>query len=342
MAGMAEFVNYSDAAKLSGIDLLELGNLTLYIRATSQLEMLIFNADGRLLGRTGYPALSSGGQVFDTAAIPNLKAPLQAAMAGERDPSQLLVVGDPGKEWVVAVPVFMSGEEGGELLGVVAYIAQPMPTGRMIPSQTLALLGPSLLAFLLAAGVIGALFGSWTAKSMVWRFSHLSSVTDAWSEGDFSKFIEDPTGDEISQLGQRLNRMAHQLNDLLEHRQEIAVEEERNRLARELHDSAKQQALAASFQIGTALTLYDRDPEAAKAHLEEADHLVDAVRVELTDLILELRPHMQNNQDLAEALNEYTTEWAQRTGITVDGCVQKGGDLSWRRRVRCFVSCRNR
>ena len=47
----------------------------------------------------------------------------------------------------------------------------------------------------------------------------------------------------------------------------MAVSEERNRLARDLHDSAKQQALAASFQLGTVITLFDRDPQSAKDHL---------------------------------------------------------------------------
>jgi signal transduction histidine kinase len=327
LVGVAEFVNYSDAAKLSGMDLLQLGNVTFYIRATSPLDMLIFDANGLLLGRTGYPAFTDGGQDFDPTAIPRLELPLRAALAGESDPYQLVVAGEAGQRWVVAVPVFASGKEEGKQLGAVAYVVESMPTRQLIPSHTLALLAPSLLAFLLASGVVGALFGSMTAKSMVRRFGRLSSVTDAWSAGDFSEFIEDPTGDEITQLGQRLNRMAEQLNELLKRRQEMAVSEERNRLARDLHDSAKQQALAASFQLGTALTLFDQDPEAAKAHLLEADSLVDTVRAELTDLIRELRPYSRNGQDLPETLNEYATEWAHRSGIAVDVSVQGVGNL---------------
>ncbi len=105
---------------------------------------------------------------------------------------------------------------------------------------------------------MGAIFGSyfcpWAGHPLQ---ALISNATDAWSEGDFSKFIDDPTGDEISQFAQRLNNMAKQLQSLLRRRQEMAVSEERNRLARDLHDSAKQQALAASFQLGTALTLYE-------------------------------------------------------------------------------------
>jgi signal transduction histidine kinase len=167
-----------------------------------------------------------------------------------------------------------------------------------------------------------------TAKGMVKRLQRVSSASEAWSEGDFSEFIEDSAGDEISQLTHRLNRMAEQLQNLLARRQAMAISEERNRLARDLHDSAKQQALAASFQLGTALTLFEREPQAAREHLAEADTLVDEVRKELTDLIHELRPQTMDGQNLADVLREYAVEWAHRSGIEIELQVQEQGPLA--------------
>lgn len=115
---------------------------------------------------------------------------------------------------------------------------------------------------------------------------------------------------------------------LYEQAQQAAALEERNRLARELHDSAKQQAFAASFQLGTAITLFDRDPQAARRHLMEADNLVDSVRRELTDLIHELRPPTMTEEDLAETLHEYAIEWAHQNGIDVDVKVQGRNELA--------------
>jgi NarL family two-component system sensor histidine kinase LiaS len=224
--------------------------------------------------------------------------------------------------------VFATDQGEGPLLGAVVYVAEPLPTGRMIPPHTFGLLLPSLLIFLLAAGVVGAIVGSLTARSMVRRFEHLSAVSDAWSEGDFTEFIDDSKGDEIALLGQRLDRMAEQLKDLLKRSQEMAVSAERNRLARDLHDSAKQQALAASFQIGTALTLFESEPHTAKSHLQEADHLVDSVRKELTDLIHELRPQAADDRDIAEIINEHAIEWAHQNGIEVHLELQDPADLS--------------
>ena len=143
-------------------------------------------------------------------------------------------------------------------------------------------------------------------------------------------------GDEITQLGQRLNRMAEQLKILLRRRQEMAVSEERNRLARDLHDSAKQQALAASLELGTALTLYERDPKEAKTHLVEADALVDAVRKELTNLVHELRPQAMDGQDFSEILKEYAFEWSQRNGIELEFNVTGIVELSFEPRETLF------
>ena len=144
------------------------------------------------------------------------------------------------------------------------------------------------------------------------------TVTDLWSAGDFSRYIEDTTGDEIAQFTQHLNNMAKQLQNLLLRRQEMAISEERNRLARDLHDSAKQQALAASFELGAALTLFDRDLEGTKKHLMEADALVDSVRTELTNLVDELRLHATESQEFTETLNEYALDWSERSGIEVN------------------------
>jgi GAF domain-containing protein/anti-sigma regulatory factor (Ser/Thr protein kinase) len=115
---------------------------------------------------------------------------------------------------------------------------------------------------------------------------------------------------------------------LYEHAQQVATLEERNRLARELHDSVKQQALAASFQLGTAITLFDGDSQTAKKHLLMADNLVDAIRKELTDLILELRPQMDERKDVAETLNDYAVEWAHQSGIEVHVDVQESTRLA--------------
>lgn len=102
----------------------------------------------------------------------------------------------------------------------------------------------------------------------------------------------------------------------------MVISEERSRLARDLHDSAKQEALAASFHLGTALTLFESDPKSAKDHLTEADNLVNSVRTELTDLIHELRPPSMNGRRFDETLHESLIEWAHQSGIGAELSVE--------------------
>jgi len=99
--------------------------------------------------------------------------------------------------------------------------------------------------------------------------------------------------------------------------------EERNRLARDLHDSAKQQAFAAAAQISAARKLLSDNPEAAETHIKEAERLTLALRQELTSLIQQLRPAALEGKGLAAALSEYSQEWSRQNGISAEVRVQR-------------------
>jgi signal transduction histidine kinase len=306
-----------------------IGHMLFQMRTIGTGDALLVGADGTLLGITSperFPTAQVG-QPIDPDILPGLAEPLKAALGGEEDPDRLYVTIKPDQEFFLIVPV-RDEQNTQRVLGAGIVYIENLPTDRLPPAELVALVIKSVLVFLLAAGLVGTIFGSVTANGMAKRLQHVSSASEAWSRGDFSGLIEDSAGDEISQVAQRLNRMAEQLQSLLAQRQAMAISDERNRLARDLHDSAKQQALAASFQLGTAITLFERDPQAAREHLAEADALVDSVRKELTDLIHELRPPAMDGQNLVDVLKEYAIEWAHRTGIEIEVSVQEPGPLS--------------
>jgi signal transduction histidine kinase len=97
--------------------------------------------------------------------------------------------------------------------------------------------------------------------------------------------------------------------------QTLAVAEERNRLARDLHDSTKQQAFALSAQLGAARSLMRRDPQTADHHLQQAEQLADRLREELAALILDLRPPALVERPFPLALRQYVNEWSQTQAI---------------------------
>ena len=329
---------------ISSSDLFRVGAVQFSASTMASIRVLIIGADGVLLGTSDLDnsiyRSSIGieiGKPFDPTQVPGLEGPFKAALAGDIDPKNLYTMLEPDQRYVFAAPLFKrSGGDQGQVVGVIVVIFEAIPTQADVPAHILKIAGRSLIIFLLGVGIMGAIFGAIFANGLTKRFKRISATTDLWSLGDFTRYIDDGVGDEITQLGHRLNRMAEQLKILLRRRQEMAVSEERNRLARDLHDSAKQQALAASLELGTALTLYERDPKEAKTHLVEADTLVDAVRKELTNLVHELRPQAMDGQDFSEILKEYAFEWSQRNGIELEFNVTGIVELSFEPRETLF------
>ncbi len=322
---------YESYPTLSSVNLLRSGSLAFSVDTLVKYRSLIIGGDGSLLAKSekGFPDSLTLGKPFDPAQFQGLEFPYQQALAGVTVASNLYTVYAPGNRFVLAAPIFdPQSENENHVIGVAVVFVDSLPTQRDIPSNILTLSVRSLFIFLFSIGIMGTLFGTFFAHGLSTRFKRLSTIIDEWSEGDFSRFISDKSRDEISQLAERLNNMARQLQELLRRRQDMAASEERNRLARDLHDSAKQQALAASFQLGTALALFESDPKNAKKHLVEADALVDAVRNELTNLVHELRPHTLNGYDISEVLKDYSLDWSQRSGIEVDFNVEGSDEIS--------------
>jgi signal transduction histidine kinase len=317
--------------QITSFDFLRIGSVQLTVRTMADFRFLVIGPDGTLLGKTdtGFPVNFVIGRQLDLKLVQGLEAPFNAALSNTKDISRLYTIYEPNKRYVLAIPVSKM-QNGGEnqVVGVFVVFIDKIPTQLDVPSHILNVAARSLLIFLLGIGIMGTIFGAFFAHGLSERFRRLSTNIDAWSEGDFSKFIEDTTGDEISLFVQRLNNMAKQLQSLLHRRQEMAVSEERNRLARDLHDSAKQMALAASFQLGTALTLYDSNPQIAKKHLVEADALVDSVRNELTNLVHELRSQQVDGRDFPKTFKEYVVDWSHRSDIELKIYIGGNDELS--------------
>jgi signal transduction histidine kinase len=105
---------------------------------------------------------------------------------------------------------------------------------------------------------------------------------------------------------------------LYENAQELAVIKERNRLARDLHDSVKQKTFAALAQIGASRRLVTSQPERAEGYMVEAENLVHDVLQELVTLIQEMYPLSLQEQGLEQTLRTYASQWSRQTDIKVE------------------------
>jgi NarL family two-component system sensor histidine kinase LiaS len=170
----------------------------------------------------------------------------------------------------------------------------------------------------LVALPVGAMFGWLVSRGLRKRLVTLSAASQAWSRGDFSFSPRDQSGDEIGELTRNLNGMAEQLQTLLHTNDELARMEERNRLARDLHDTVKQQTYAARMQLTAAKNLLGSDLTAAAGHIDTALQLNRETQQELKLIIDELRPAALQGKGLAQALKEYAIRWQEHTGIRME------------------------
>jgi signal transduction histidine kinase len=92
---------------------------------------------------------------------------------------------------------------------------------------------------------------------------------------------------------------------LVERSRELTVVEERNRLARELHDAVNQTLFSVALTSEAAALLVDSDPERAKEQLDAVRDLARSAMEEMRSLIFELRPADIGADGLAETLRKH-------------------------------------
>jgi two-component system, NarL family, sensor histidine kinase LiaS len=164
--------------------------------------------------------------------------------------------------------------------------------------------------------ICGLIFGFMQAHFIARRLDEIAVSVKSWSRGDFSARSPEKPDDELGGLAKLLNEMAKKLQEVFAIKQDLAMSEERNRIARDLHDSVKQQIFGLGMQLGAAKALLKTNPEATEIRLDEAENLLKQVQAELVDLIRELRPN--DSENLSERLENYLQTWSRQNSISAD------------------------
>ena len=102
---------------------------------------------------------------------------------------------------------------------------------------------------------------------------------------------------------------------LYEQTKALITVEERNRLARDLHDSVTQVLFSASLVAEVLPQLWKRDPEKAQESLEELRRLTRGALAEMRTMLLELRPSAIIKTPLSELLAQLTEAVTSRNNL---------------------------
>jgi two-component system, NarL family, sensor histidine kinase LiaS len=285
--------------------------------------MYVISPEGTVLAAAPARAADLVGRKYTPpASVARSGDILNSALAKKYSTSSLSAV-KPDGNYLMAVPVAQDLGGGGRLLAVIIVtVKAPPPIANTWWPVLLGIVFFTGLILLMAVAPFGAVFGFIMSSGLTRRLNALTRAADAWSEGDFSVQPQDRSKDEISYLGLRMRRMAEHVQVLLQTQHELTLLEERNRLARELHDTVKQETFATLMQVRAAKNLLDSDPLTARQHLEEAESLIKTSQQELGMMIAELRPAALEGQGLTEALRGFLDTWSQHSRIPADFQVQ--------------------
>ncbi len=99
--------------------------------------------------------------------------------------------------------------------------------------------------------------------------------------------------------------------------EELATAQERNRLARELHDSVTQTIFSMTLTAEAARILLERDPAQVVAQMDRLQELAKDALTEMRYLVSQLRPKTVAEEGLIPALRRHIAERQNQDGLTV-------------------------
>jgi len=104
--------------------------------------------------------------------------------------------------------------------------------------------------------------------------------------------------------------------------QELAAIQERQRLARDLHDSVSQSLFSASLSAEVLPRLWERQPEEGRRCLAELHRLTRGALAEMRTLLLELRPTALVETALGDLLSQLAEAIAGRARLPVTRIIE--------------------
>jgi signal transduction histidine kinase len=130
-----------------------------------------------------------------------------------------------------------------------------------------------------------------------------------------------------NRLLEELNEAHSQLKAYADQVEELTVARERNRMAREIHDTLGHYLTVINVQIETAQKLRSRDPERAESALATAKRLATDCLNEVRRSVAALRPAALDDVGLSEALGHLINDLHRSTDLTIRIETQSEGTL---------------
>ncbi len=182
--------------------------------------------------------------------------------------------------------------------------------------------GALIILIWVVLGAIGTFSIVLLTRNFTRPIKDLTKTAKAIAEtGNLTKTGMEQRADEIGQLSAAFDQMIDRL-ETSEGRVAHAAAEERNRLARDLHDAVSQTLFSASLIADVLPRLWERNPAEARRRLEEVRQLTRGALAEMRTLLLELRPSALVEAEIGHLLTQLGESITGRSRIPVNVTIE--------------------
>ncbi|MDY0405196.1 sensor histidine kinase [Virgibacillus sp. 179-BFC.A HS] len=193
------------------------------------------------------------------------------------------------------------------------------------------------LGLALIAGLVLGITSAWYWQQ---RIKHLERKLTEIAEGQLTNEEEnlypelDKIETQVKAIQQKLQQHAQKARKSATERvterekfQDVIIQE-RNRLARELHDSVSQELFAASMMM-SAMNETNPPEEPVRRQLQLVEKMIQQSQLEMRALLMHLRPVALKNKSIQEGTRQLLQELVQKVPMTItwkveDFAVEKG------------------
>ncbi|GJM81063.1 sensor histidine kinase LiaS [Paenibacillus sp. HMSSN-139] len=197
--------------------------------------------------------------------------------------------------------------------------------------------GVTLLSLLIITGAAYGLIQGYRPKRQI---DGLREALLQWEKGNQTgsvpKLGEDELGrlaEQLERIGKRWEEQVSSLQRLSTHNAQLAeqarvsaIVEERQRLARELHDAVSQQLFAISMTATAVGRTLEKDFDKAQRQVELIEEMASVAQSEMRALLLHLRPVYLEGKELSQGLRDLVKEL--KTKVPMDLTLEMDENLS--------------
>lgn len=218
---------------------------------------------------------------------------------------------------------------------VIAFLAYPLPDWSALWTTEIMDL-PFIIIAPSISLIVGLFFGIISGMGMKKQLNMISDTLLSIEQGrNFEDLLEYQTT-EFEVVRDRLKKVQKHIADQIKTSQKLAnekaidqekriqeiVSEERNRLARELHDSVSQQLFAASMMMSAINETRPITDDVGTRQLKMVEEMIHQSQLEMRALLLHLRPVALKGKSLQEGIRELLLELSQKVPVQIDSKIE--------------------